>query len=203
MTPIDVFAEIACPFTHVSLRRVVAERAARGVTRDLRVRAWPLQLVNGKPLDPGMVADEVAALRDTVASELFRGFDRALVPSSSMLAFGLAGAAYEVDCHVGEAVSLAIRDALFEEGRDVASPGVLREVGARFDVEMVSEDEAETIARRDWKRGKERGVQGSPHFFVEGGNWFCPGLDIAHEHGRFDIERSPKQLDAFLQTAFA
>src|SRR5689334_9906602 len=137
---------MACPFTHVSLRRVVAERTARGSSRMLRVRAWPLQMVNGAPLDPGLVADEVAALRDTVASGLFAGFDRALVPKSSVLAFGLAAAAYAVDDVHGEAVSLAMRDALFEEGRDIADPAVLREIGEHVDVGLGDADSAALIA---------------------------------------------------------
>src|SRR5690349_9800218 len=125
MTSIEVFAEVACPFTHVSLRRVVAERTARGSPRLLRVRAWPLQMVNDAPLDAGLVTEEVSVLRETVASGLFAGFDRALMPKSSVLAFGLAAAGYAIDDVHGEAVSLAMRDALFEEGRDIADPATL------------------------------------------------------------------------------
>jgi hypothetical protein len=50
---IEVFADAGCPFTHVGLRRLVEHRDHAG--RDdvvLRVRAWPLELVNGHPLDP-------------------------------------------------------------------------------------------------------------------------------------------------------
>jgi len=46
-TVIEVFADVACPFTHVGLKSFVARRA--GLGRDdviLRVRAWPLEIVN-------------------------------------------------------------------------------------------------------------------------------------------------------------
>ena len=72
--PVEVFAEVACPFTHVGLRRFVAERAAGGAARPLVVRAWPLEWVNGHPLDAHHVRAEIDALRETVAPELFAGF---------------------------------------------------------------------------------------------------------------------------------
>ena len=49
---IEVFADIWCPFTHVGLRALAEERAHRGRTDvTLWVRAWPLELVNGAPMD--------------------------------------------------------------------------------------------------------------------------------------------------------
>src|SRR5262245_18171405 len=46
---IEVFADVVCPFTHVGLRRLVGyrERAQREDVA-IRVRAWPLELVNGE-----------------------------------------------------------------------------------------------------------------------------------------------------------
>ncbi|MGZ4680594.1 MAG: DsbA family oxidoreductase, partial [Ilumatobacteraceae bacterium] len=67
MTPIEVFADITCPFTYVSLRWLVAARDARHATTAFRVRAWPLEWINGRPLPPETVAQEVAALRGRVA----------------------------------------------------------------------------------------------------------------------------------------
>ncbi|MGZ4348546.1 MAG: hypothetical protein ACXVFB_15015, partial [Gaiellaceae bacterium] len=108
-TIVEVFADVSCPFTHVGLRRFVQERSRR--SRDdlvLRVRAWPLELVNGTPLDRDTVAEHVAALREQVAPDLFHGFDTRTFPESSLPAMALAGAAYDVDDRVGEAVSLAL-----------------------------------------------------------------------------------------------
>ncbi|MHB8593931.1 MAG: DsbA family oxidoreductase, partial [Acidimicrobiales bacterium] len=71
MRVIEVFADVICPFTYVGLRQLVAERAARGpVDVSLHIRAWPLELVNGKALDAANVAEEVEALQVEVAPDL-------------------------------------------------------------------------------------------------------------------------------------
>ena len=73
MTTIEVFADIACPFTHVGLRRFVQRREELGrpdVT--LLVRAWPLEVVNGQPLDPAATADKGRAVVDAAAQQLVR-----------------------------------------------------------------------------------------------------------------------------------
>ncbi|MFZ4518319.1 MAG: disulfide bond formation protein DsbA, partial [Microthrixaceae bacterium] len=72
MPTIEVFADVSCPFAHVGLRRVVQERDRRGRTDVvLRVRAWPLEVVNGEALDGPHVAEKVDALRAQVAPDLF------------------------------------------------------------------------------------------------------------------------------------
>src|ERR1700676_508565 len=76
-TPVvEVFADIWCPFAHVGLHRVVTRRA-RGPGPDflIDVRAWPLELVNGMPLDPDTTAHHVRELRAQVAPDLFSHFD--------------------------------------------------------------------------------------------------------------------------------
>ncbi len=65
---IEVFADIWCPFAHVGLRAIDEQRAQAG-RGDVAiwVRAWPLELVNGAPLDPRTTEehadDRTAALR--------------------------------------------------------------------------------------------------------------------------------------------
>ena len=120
MKTVEVFADVRCPFTHVGLRRLVEQRTLRGVDVRLRVRAWPLELVNGADLDAGLIAEEVDALRSQVAARPLRRLRRRSFPSSSLPALGLAAAAYARDIRLGEHVSLALRDAVFEEGRDIA-----------------------------------------------------------------------------------
>ena len=57
---IEVFADVWCPFAHIGLRTVVAELHARKRDDvDLVVRAWPLELVNGVPMDPAKTAKEI------------------------------------------------------------------------------------------------------------------------------------------------
>jgi 2-hydroxychromene-2-carboxylate isomerase len=167
----------------------------------MRVRAWPLEWVNGAPLDPGFAAMEIAALREQVAPELFAGFDAATFPRTSIPAFGLAAAAYAVGDVTGEMVSLAVRDALFEHGDDISDDSVLRAIGRPFGIEPFDRIIAESAVRTDWERGKARGVQGSPHFFVGDRDWFCPSLDITHVGERFDIQIADEAMRDFYAVA--
>ena len=201
MARIEVFADIVCPFTHVSLRRLVEARRARHACAAVRVRAWPLEWINGEPIDRTLAAREIEALQASVAPELFTAFDTAPLPLTSIPAFGLVAAAYLLDDRVGEAVSLAIRDALFERGLDVSDEDVLRGLGAEFGVEPLDRRAAESVTRVDRGRGAARGVQGSPHFFVGERGWFCPSLAIRHEHDRFDISLAPDSMQEFYAAA--
>jgi len=74
VTTIEVFADIWCPFAHVGLRAIEDQRARAGRTDvAIRVRAWPLELVNGEPLDPTVTGEHAEELRDQVALTLFQG----------------------------------------------------------------------------------------------------------------------------------
>src|SRR4051812_44589210 len=70
VTRIEVFADIVCPFTHVGLRRLLEARPATGRRMSVRVRAWPLELVNGTPVAADLAAREIEALRAGVAPHL-------------------------------------------------------------------------------------------------------------------------------------
>jgi predicted DsbA family dithiol-disulfide isomerase len=200
---IEVFADIVCPFTHVGLRRLVDARTDRGEAVVLRVRAWPLEWVNGVPVERELAAREIDALRATVAPDLFQGFEAAEWPRSSLPAFGLAAAAYAVDDAMGEAVSLALRASLFEDGLDVSDPEVVRTIAERFGVTPLDPATTRAAVRNDWERGKARNVKGSPHFFVGDADWFCPSLVIRHEGEQFSIEPAAESMRDFYEAAFA
>jgi predicted DsbA family dithiol-disulfide isomerase len=202
-TRIEVFADIWCPFTHVGLRRLVAARAAKEAKVSIRVHAWPLEWVNGRPLAPDLAAAEIEALRACVAPGLFSGFDAASFPHTTIPALGLAAAAYRLGDDVGERMSLRVRDALFEEGRDIGDPAELRAIGAELGVEPLTGPAAETAVRADWELGRARNVRGSPHFFAGGRDWFCPSLRVHHEGSTFDVSVDSEALDDFYSTALA
>jgi predicted DsbA family dithiol-disulfide isomerase len=200
---IEVFAEVACPFTHYGLRRLRDARESREAHFRLVVRAWPLEWINGAPLDPALVGHEIDALREEVAPDLFKGFDPGTFPRTSIPAFGLASAAYRIDDEVGEAVSLRLRDALFEEGLDISDDDVLREIGAPFDLTPLAPHTAMDRARADWERGQARHVAGSPHFFANGRDWFCPSLRIRKVDGEFGISANASAVDDFYAAVLA
>lgn len=200
MAVIEVFADVRCPFTHVGLRRLVERRQAQGTDVALHVRAWPLELVNGEPMDLELVGEEVGALKEQVTPELFAGFSPETFAATSLPALILSAAAYERDVETGEAVALALRWVMFEEGRDIADPAVLEEIAGAHGVRWTEGDAASRVME-EWHEGRDRGVVGSPHFFVGGQGWFCPVLDIAHDEVGFRIREHPPALDALLEQA--
>jgi predicted DsbA family dithiol-disulfide isomerase len=202
MTRIEVFADIVCPFAHYGLQRVRAARERLGAHTAIRVRAWPLELINGRPLDADHAAASVSALRESVAPDLFRGFDPTTFPRTSLPAFGLVANAYAMNLATGEATSFGVREALFEHGLDVSDPDVLRGLADELDIGTGGIRAAEAVARADWERGRVRGAQGSPHFFIDGADWFCPSLDIRRRSGNYEIALAAERADAFAEAAF-
>jgi predicted DsbA family dithiol-disulfide isomerase len=199
---VEVFADVCCPFTHVGLRRFVERRAAAGrADVGLRVRAWPLEVVNGQPLDAAFIGEEVDEIRLQVAPTLFAGFSPRTFPASSLPALALAAAAYRSGDAVGEAVSLRLRDLLFEQGVDIADGDVLLGVAKEFGVTTGDEDVAAIAA--DHADGVRRGVVGSPHFFTPSGGFFCPALDISRDaDGHLHIVADLASFEEMLAAAF-
>jgi predicted DsbA family dithiol-disulfide isomerase len=202
VAPIQVFADVCCPFTHVGLRRLVERREQLGGSQRIHVRAWPLELVNGEPLDAGLIAEEVDALRAQVAPDLFTGFDPAAFPHSSLPALALTHAAYAVHAEAGERVALALRWALFEEGRNIAAPDVLLDVAVSAGIGLPEPCEQDRV-REDWAEGQRRGVIGSPHLFIGSSDYFCPSLRIDHVDGHLRITDNRDAFDSFLADTLA
>jgi predicted DsbA family dithiol-disulfide isomerase len=204
MAIIEVFADVRCPFAHVGLRRLVQRRDAGEMDFTLRIRAWPLELVNGAPLDAELIGEEIEALREQVAPDLFTGFSVAAFPHTSLPALALTGAAYARGPEIGERVALGLRWALFEDGRDIARTDVLAALAERWGVPASPDtDGADAEVVADWRDGQARGVIGSPHFFLAGEGYFCPVLDISREGGRLRIVDNRPVFDEFVKRALA
>ena len=196
MTTVEVFADVWCPFAHVGLQRLVEFRDRAAADFVLHVRAWPLELVNGRPLDVALVAEEIEALRARVAPELFAGFDPDRFPRSTLPALRLVHAAYQRGLAAGERVSLLVRDALFEHGRDIGRRDELQRVADLAGLPGLLAPAHEVID--EWHEGLRRGVVGSPHFFVAGADFFCPSLAIRREGGRLDVSADPAGMEHLL-----
>ena len=204
MTIIEVFADIWCPFAHVGITTAFHERELRHRSDvGIVVRSWPLELVNGAPVDAVKTARNVEALREQVAKSLFTDFDPGDFPTTTIPALRLASAAYQSSMDVGERVSLALRHALFEEGRNIAKSEVLDDIAVHHGLESPSTmDDDCTLT--DWHEGRARGVKGSPHYFAGNFNVFCPTLDIARdEQGALHLRRTREQLATFLDESLA
>ncbi|HSP05022.1 MAG TPA: DsbA family protein [Acidimicrobiales bacterium] len=197
---VEVFADVWCPFTHVGLRRFVELRTHMDVPPALVVRSWPLELVNGAPMDPAFIAEEVEDIRGSVAPDLFTGFDPARFPTTTLSALALTGRAYERSPATGEAVALELRDRLFERGEDIGDPDLVAAVATTHGLPADAGADHD-LPIRDWEEGKSRGVIGSPHFFTPGGDWFCPSLDVSRaDDGHLRITDDPEGFDAFVRS---
>jgi predicted DsbA family dithiol-disulfide isomerase len=197
---VDVYADITCPFAHLSLRRLVREREQRGSDLVLRVRAWPLEVVNGVVQDGRMVARTAEQLRATIAPDLFARVDPRRWPSTTLPALGLADAAYEHGPAVGEAVNLALRDALFEHGLPVDDPAVLDRIAA--DHGVTRPDDVAARVEHDWARGSALGVEGSPTYVLGAHRWFCPALLVRHDDHGLVVTPDEATMREFLDAAF-
>jgi predicted DsbA family dithiol-disulfide isomerase len=187
-TTVEVFADITCPFTHVGLKQVMRHVDAMDVPADVVVRAWPLEWVNGAPLDVDAVITKAHALTEQLGVDDFGGLRADRWPASTIPALRLAAAGYARDRATGLAVSLELRGALFERGLDVADREVLTRIAATHGLDVApdgpddaSDDPAARAVRADYEDGQRRGVTGSPHFFVGNDSFFCPALDLGHD----------------------
>ena len=163
---VEVFADVNCPFAYVTLTRLKGQRDMLGSPAVIRVRAWPLELVEARPWDAELVAREVAALQGSVAPDLFAGFPaHSGFPASSIPALNAAAA------DPSEAFAIAVRRALWEEGRAVTGS-----------------TEPSPVVLADYAEGKARDVLGSPHFFFpRGATVFSPVFDVAQAGSGFTI----------------
>lgn len=193
---IEVFADVTCPFTHVGLKRVIEHVDAMARPASVWVRAWPLEWVNGSGLPADAVAMKAEALHDQLGVDDFSGLDPDTWPQSTLPALELAAAAYAVDPATGLAVSLELRRALFEQGRDIGDPSVLESIAHEHGVP--TEDNAMSTVQSDYDDGRAKGVAGSPHFWVEDDDFFCPSLDLGHDdHGHLTARFDEAGLAAF------
>ncbi len=198
MAIIELYADIWCPFAHVGLRKAVEARRAAGMPA-LRLRAWPLELVNGSPMDPTKTRANAEALVTSVAPDLFAARESWHFPTTTLPALALEAAAAVISDEHGETAGLRLRELLFEQGLDIGDPDVLTPLSDELglgDVDL--EDQTAVLA--DLERGRAQGVLGSPHFFCEGDDAFCPGLDLSRdESGHLDVKEHFAQTAAFLQ----
>ena len=195
-TTLEVFAEITCPFAYVGLQHIVEHVEASDHPTDIVVRAWPLEWVNGTALAVDGVVEKSAALCEQLDIDAFRGLDPDQWPSTTVPAHRLAIAAYDIDADTGLAVSLALRHALFERGRDIGDPDVLAAIAAAHGVTLDAADD--DAVRAEYQLGVERGVEGSPHFWVGDDGFFCPALDLGRDDDNHLIARfDPEALTEF------
>ena len=200
MTRVEVYADIVCPFAYIGLKRLQERRDELNRSDvHLHIRSWPLEWVNGQPVDPHFIGEEIDEIRPQVATDLFQGFDTGAFPASSVPGLALTIAAYAVSAPLGEQVAMELRDLLFEQGRDVGDPSVLAELASKYELTIPDE----RVVRSEYEDGKQRGVVGSPHFFVGGTATFCPALDIKRVEDALVVKVDEAAFDELVTSVFA
>ncbi|CAB4886927.1 unannotated protein [freshwater metagenome] len=201
MATVVVYADIVCPFAYIGLTRLLQRRAELG-RHDvhLRIRSWPLELVNGKPVEAAFIGEEIDEIRPQVADDLFTGFDVQSFPASSLPGLALTALAYAVDDSTGEAVAMELRRLLFEDGVDVADAAVLAAVAERHGLGGVGDTDA---VLAEYAEGRASNVVGSPHFFVGDTSIFCPTLDIKRVDGVLQVKVDEDAFEALVATIFS
>jgi 2-hydroxychromene-2-carboxylate isomerase len=135
---------------------------------------------------------------------MFAAFDPGCFPRSTLPALALVCAAYRRDDRTGEAMSLALRDALFEEGCDISRSDVLARVAQAHGMPVCDAVNTGDVLV-EWHEGEGRGVKGSPHFFCgDDLDPFCPSLVITRDAlSQVHLERDAEALDGFLHQCLA
>jgi len=96
---------------------------------------------------------------------------------------------------------LAVRHVLFDVGRDPSHLEVLRPLLAAHGLGLPSPADFDTVMA-DHAEGVSRGVRGSPHFFVDEADFFCPALDIGRDSSGYHIAVDVAGFDRFAGAVF-
>ena len=194
---IEAFADLWCPFAYVGLlaaQRVIEEL---DLPVDLVLRSWPLELVNGEPLAEAKTHANAVALRASVAPDNFAGIDQWSFPVSTLQGLQLAAQVTRQRGSLGTELSMALRIALFEEGKDIGDLSVLQSIAQRFGVPFHEGDVQ--LVRADLANGQAHGVKGSPHFFCGELDMFCPTLDLTRDQlGHLQVQLMMERLRDFM-----
>ncbi len=152
---IEVFADVWCPFAYVGLYLVRRRLDAGAPGLALRSRAWPLELVDGAPMDVAKTARNIADLRGQLGVDLFNGFNPDTFPSTTLPALAVIEAAERSDAALGERAAFRLREALFEDGADIGRPDVVAAVAAELGVTVSRRTSrpSSTIGSRDRPAG--------------------------------------------------
>ena len=187
MDVVEVFADVACPFTYVGVHRLIKYREQLNKTRTRSCGSGPGRSNSSTAcLWPARRWPRRSRRSVSVAPDLFAGFPETRFPVNEPAPGhgGRRAAAYRQGLEVGERFSVAVRRALFEDGLDISNERVLRDLRLLLGVPHPSETDRCSV-EADLAEGERRGVAGSPHFFTAAGDFFCPSLDI---------ERGPRRL---------
>lgn len=138
--PVELWqwGEYYCPWTYIAvvrLRRVMPSLAGRV---SLRLRAFPLELIDGFAAPRDVLAQEwwLAAIQEPHAS--FAPHSGEHWPTTTMPAFEAAWCAARQGDAAAADFDLRVRRAFFAEGRDIGSRQVMRDIAAETGLDIAA-----------------------------------------------------------------
>lgn len=195
MTGVDpgtivVWSDIACPWATTAVHHLHATRARLGLEGAVTLdhRAFPLEMFNNRPTPKAIVEAEIpvaGAIAPDFGFSLWTG-PEAGYPNTVLLALEAVQAAKEHSLAASDRLDLALRRALFAEGRHVGLRHVVLEVA----VQVPEVDAAALEAALDdgrgrravidqWRAAPAEGIKGSPHLFLpDGTDVHNPGVTM-------------------------
>lgn len=195
MTSVDrgtivVWSDIACPWATAAVYHLHATRARLGLEGAVTLdhRAFPLELFNRRPTPKAIVDAEipvVGAIAPDFGFCLWTGPESGY-PNTVLLALEAVQAAKEQSLAASDRLDLALRRALFSEGRHVGLRHVVLDVAVKVpEIDAAALERAldEGRGRRavidHWRAAPEKDVKGSPHLFLpDGAGVHNPGVTM-------------------------
>ena len=191
---IAVYSDLGCPWSHLTVHRLLATRASMGLDAEVTLdhRPFLLELANQEPTPRRTLDAEIPVLGglDPAAGWQMWQAPESAWPVTMLLPMESVQAAKEQSIRAGEQLDRALRVAFFAESRCISLRSVILEVAAgcsQVDVDALAEALDDGRARRallDQHRVAEAGgeVNGSPHLFLpDGTNAHNPGIEMHWE----------------------
>ncbi len=190
---VTVYAEVVCPFASLTLRGLRAARERLGIDVQFDLRAYPLELIDRRPHDLGLIELEKPVLAELEPDLGWRRWraDPSTWPVTSLVALEAIQVASRPEVGgpvASDQLDAALRRALFLDSRCIALLPVVLEVAEEcpdMDRGALAADLYHGLGRvaviEQLGYAERKDVRASPHVFApDGREWVNPGMELDH-----------------------
>jgi len=186
---IVVYGDVICPWSHLATFRLFRARERLGLSEDVTfdMRAFPMELINGKPTSKRGIESEIPVIGGLDPEAGWQLWKRPSSewPVTTLPALEAIEAAKLQGVRAGEQLGRELRRAFFAESRCVSLRTVILEVAGSCDLvdaDLLADDLDSGRARPEvishWRDQEEGPVQVSPHLFLpDGTDHPNPGIE--------------------------
>lgn len=208
---IVVYADLGCPWAHLTVHRLHRARGEVGMTGKVLfdVRPFPLEIFNEQPT-PKLVLDAetvaVGAVDPSAGWQLWQG-PAHYYPVTTLPPMEAVEAAKEQGLQASERLDRALRVAFFGQSRSISLRHVVLEVAAACDgvdesklVDALDDGRARPLLMEHARIAGTDEVKGSPHVFLpDGTNEHNPGIEM---HWEGDPGKGFPVIDSFREEIY-